>query len=869
MVPWHRAVFITFSCGRVRARIKLTSQEQKVGKLGKTLRERRKPRVKTLSASSLKALAEALATYFEKKRIDSLTMSSLDSMRANTFHSFLRCSLGKALDQTRIALSHAETGVRYSSSRDEPRKGEGTGNHVKDLNSEDRKYTTSDHSRVLQKNKSPEKRRNLEKYRSFESYWESLSSLRSALSKEDAITRFGGHQLEGRATLASPNDLSKATVMVVALQKYFMLRMQGRPAQDADCQVASFFSISVRSLQRWRKNYLKNGPHAFFFNQGKWCRPLLTDDTRFRRRCENYILTHANRKGCPPMRAADFKEFLNSTLIPEMSKDPNFRLLLEKNNMTAADGLSISFARKILKNLDFAYTNSRVTGYCDDRYRKDVQKYKEFYVKRMLLYQDYLPLWHSLPEERFYERFRRESPPEHWKLSDGTIEFSIDYLRDDKLVNLGEFSGSWSRRKRSANKELGLYENDRLLLFSQDETIYKSHDDTRFAWVRRGDNDTKHTKGQGSGIMVSGFAGESTGFITLTNEELSKIEDMSGKRLHLTRSIPDLLKKCGRGILDRNISGSSCAFFEYGKSRDGFWDSEKIIEHTKEFLEIFEWKYGRHSKHKPRCLLLFDWSSGHAAMAENALVASRMNLKCAGKQPVMHDTVIQEHYPNARDPRLRKIGATQHMTFKRDEAPYGWKRSDEGTAVFEGKPKGLRQILEERGIWKEGMTLHGRKDEFGKLVPNTSALKVMESALDFIKEPCLLTETINSLGHVALFTPKYHPELNFIERVWGRSKWFLRMFCTYSTKDMLRSIPQALGLLEVEQANESSHHRLRGDRFVVPQQLIVKFGRISRDYVRTYATGDCVESTKEQMKLDRERKRIRYHRKPRERENHF
>ena len=72
--------------------------------------------------------------------------------------------------------------------------------------------------------------------------------------------------------------------------------------------------------------------------------------------------------------------------------------------------------------------------------------------------------------------------------------------------------------------------------------------------------------------MVSSFARESSGFITLTNEELSEIEGMSGKRLHLTRSLPALLENDDPGNLDEKISGSSCAFFQHEKSRDGFWD---------------------------------------------------------------------------------------------------------------------------------------------------------------------------------------------------------------------------------------------------------------------------------------------------------
>ena len=43
-----------------------------------------------------------------------------------------------------------------------------------------------------------------------------------------------------------------------------------------------------------------------------------------------------------------------------------------------------------------------------------------------------------------------------------------------------------------------------------------------------------------------------------------------------------------------------------------------------------------------------------------------------------------------------------------------------------------------------------------------------------------------SRGHYCIFLPKYHPELNFIERYWSRVKWYARQKCD-QTKDGLRT----------------------------------------------------------------------------------
>ena len=63
---------------------------------------------------------------------------------------------------------------------------------------------------------------------------------------------------------------------------------------------------------------------------------------------------------------------------------------------------------------------------------------------------------------------------------------------------------------------------------------------------------------------------------------------------------------------------------------------------------------------------LFDHNSYHGTFAEDALDASKMNLKPGGKQPRMHDTIWN--------------GKVQKMVFA------------------DGTPKGLKQILIERGI---------------------------------------------------------------------------------------------------------------------------------------------------------------------------
>ena len=58
-------------------------------------------------------------------------------------------------------------------------------------------------------------------------------------------------------------------------------------------------------------------------------------------------------------------------------------------------------------------------------------------------------------------------------------------------------------------------------------------------------------------------------------------------------------------------------------------------------------------------------------------------------------------------------------------------------------------------------------------------------------------ELIESLGHLCVFLPKYHPELNFIERFWSRLKWWLRQHCEWSLRALFEKIEEACDNIEL------------------------------------------------------------------------
>jgi len=100
---------------------------------------------------------------------------------------------------------------------------------------------------------------------------------------------------------------------------------------------------------------------------------------------------------------------------------------------------------------------------------------------------------------------------------------------------------------------------------------------------------------------------------------------------------------------------------------------------------------------------------------------------------------------------------------------------------WEGKPKGILQILWERGLIVgsdyKGMTLDGRKDPVtGLIQPGSSLRQLLAECSDFKEELSALQVLRRDLGVLADSLPKYHAELAVegIEYSWGYAKG---MYC--------------------------------------------------------------------------------------------
>lgn len=323
------------------------------------------------------------------------------------------------------------------------------------------------------------------------------------------------------------------------------------------------------------------------------------------------------------------------------------------------------------------------------------------------------------------------------------VEYRKQYLRRLEIISLSH-SPPPLCDDEIPDGVFGPQRKNCVLLF-HDECIYHSNDDQNWMWGEKGKQPIK-PKGAGRGIMVSDFVDEHNGLLALTDAEFQ-----AGKE-----KFPDLKRKA-RVLL------------KYGIENEGYWNSNKFIAQVLDVIKIVKIKY------PVECydvFWLFDQSSGHTAFAEDALNANKMNVKPGGAQPKMRDTTWG--------------GRVQKMVLR------------------DGTPKGMKQILIERGVNVTKM----KGDEMRSVLQNMH---------DFKYEKTRVERLLMDNGFRGYFIPKFHCELNPIERVWAESKRYTREHCDYTFPGLECTIEPSLDSISVD--------------------LIRKYFRKMREYLACYRSG--------------------------------
>ncbi|RGB24522.1 hypothetical protein C1646_772973, partial [Rhizophagus diaphanus] len=138
------------------------------------------------------------------------------------------------------------------------------------------------------------------------------------------------------------------------------------------------------------------------------------------------------------------------------------------------------------------------------------------------------------------------------------------------------------------------------------------------------------------------------------------------------------------------------------------------------------------------------------------------------------------------------------------------------------KPKGIKQVLIERGKWPPGGLILDCKECKEKIQDisriTCCACRVISLEPDFIAQKGTIEELIENAGHKCIFFPKFHCELNFIERYWGAAKRYSRENCDYSWEGLQKIIPESLNSVNLTTIRKFSrkcwHYILYGPLYI-------------------------------------------------------
>lgn len=471
----------------------------------------------------------------------------------------------------------------------------------------------------------------------------------------------------------------------------------------------------------------------------------------------------------------------------------NCLLRPDKCGMSAVDlhekyGLSLPLSqnteRRWMKRAGCKYERATQTYYTDGHNKPDVVKYRdETHIEQLWRISLRLPLWVQVEITPTVEEQmpRLKAANNVWKLYEFEVddrkfvEFHVDRLAQAEgegsgclsgiREKLGDEGGACSVRWNADFETNGCPVNHdpavckcmlKAYHVGQDEACFKAFLREGNEWVIGGVRGLRK-KSEGPGLMVSAFQDEIRGFgFRISERELAEVNAFRATR--------------GRDALD---ASPGTRFLELGASKEGYWTGEMFFEQAMDLLDCFETLYPDR-----QVIMEVDHSSGHAKLRVGGLYTQTMNAKWGGKAAGMRDTAATAECLGPEEAKVTwqgreidcklKPGDTQRMRFQPgDPAPFyaltalpvecrsgKTKKDKDGVTVdvmlsgYEGKPKGKRHVLWERGLWKDGMKCTEKTPD------HLHMDKVLGECPDFKNEKFELQHQVESRGHRVLMSPK-------------------------------------------------------------------------------------------------------------------
>lgn len=627
-------------------------------------------------------------------------------------------------------------------------------------------------------------------------------------------------------------------------------------------------SVTAETVLIWF-NQFDNLGYFKLDGRGAGCREwILSEDDLL-----HTLLTHL--KSEKRLSVSKVVDYINNTLLT--TKHTNMGDAKMKDVYGIVRPVSRGLVHSWMRRADCKFDRATQSYYTDGHNKPEVIASRLVYLAKLRRLSLRQPVWMQMPLADLTEEALRSIehaglPCEVHKYEhEGLdfIEFHVDRLgRKGEAEGKGastdegafdvvrlksKYGGNFSVRFK-AEVESGCHVNHdpnackchlRAWHMGQDECIFKAFLREGMEWVIAGVRGIRK-KTEGPGIMVSGFQDEIRGFgFAMTGDELVRVNAFRSTQ--------------GREPL-KDTPGIRC--LDYGKHKEGYWNYDMFAEQCVDIMDCFEVLYPDW-----QLVMEVDHSSGHAKYREDGLHVANMNVKWGGtKGGKMRNTTVSAECLGPNDATIEwegrtvdckvKVGDIQSFIFQVGDPPpfydldapaksakkgrkvrvctggkgrgKRYKELDEPIVGYEGKPKGVRQVLWERGLWQEGMT--GSAEPSSGMNVNT----VLGNCPDFREEKSALQHLVESRGHILIMSPKCHPELAGvgIEYSWGKAKLeFRRKINDENPKKLEENMLKALST-----------------EMILTLKRIRRFARRTRDYRRTYALLGGVESDIDELK---------------------
>ncbi|KAF7347061.1 hypothetical protein MVEN_01459900 [Mycena venus] len=312
-----------------------------------------------------------------------------------------------------------------------------------------------------------------------------------------------------------------------------------------------------------------------------------------------------------------------------------------------------------------------------------------------------------------------------------------------------------------------------VVIWFHDESTFYVHDRRLTRWVHHTETPEPRRKGEGASLMVSDFVSADYGWLR-----------------------------------SRDGTEATRVLFKAGKKREGYFTNEDIIKQTEHAMDILSRDYGD-EKH----VFIFDNATTHTKRAGDALSARKMPKFTPknGKNFLVSVNKIGDNGKPICDAQGDYVKIQVRMRdgtmLNGSPQPLYFPAGHEHAGIF----KGMAVILKERGLHAEAK-LNAQCKNFKCATGATSCCcrRVLYNQPDFRAEKSLLEKVCEARGFRAMFLPKFHCELNFLEQCWGASKRVYRMNPVSSKEeDLERNVIQALDSVSVAVMRRYANRSLR------------------------------------------------------------